>query len=90
MKKFLMLVVVAAMMAVSVPAAQAAHQSGGPMAGLIGCCFGIRTAAAWNDGKDLSIRDILDLIVVGRIWSAISGWGGTSTSDLRSEGSQYY
>lgn len=90
MKKYLTLAIVAALLAVSAPAAQAARQPGGAMAGLIGCCFGMRTAAAWNDGKNLGIRDILDILAIGRIWSAITAWGGTNTSDLHAEGPQYY
>lgn len=90
MKKYLTLAIVAALLAVSAPVQAAQREAGGPVAGLVGCCFGMRTAAAWNDGKQLSIRDILDLLWIGRIWSAITAWGGTTASEMHSSEPQYY
>lgn len=92
MKKIVLALTVAATMFAAVPAVHAenARTPGGFTAGLIGCCFGMRTAAAWNEGKSLGIRDILDLIFIGRIWSAITATGGTTTSDLHKEAPAYY
>ncbi|MGI6495172.1 MAG: hypothetical protein ACOX5G_03635 [Kiritimatiellia bacterium] len=90
MKKSLCLAIAGAVLALA-PMAQAAERvSGGLAGGAVGCCFGMRTAAAWNDGKKLHIHDILDLLWIGRIWSAIEGYGGTSTSDLHGEFPSYF
>ena len=55
------------------PAAVAAERNRGGFEGfLIGCCFGIRSGAAYNDGKDLHWREwirlipIADLVETGR------------------------
>lgn len=90
-KSILAIAMASALVACAAPAlADRDRQPGGVAGGLIGCCFGMRTAAAWNDGKGIGIRDILDLIVIGRIWSAIEGWGGTTTSQLHAESPAYY
>jgi hypothetical protein len=39
------------------PAVSAASGQGGFMGFLVGCCFGIRSGAAYNDGKDLHWRE---------------------------------
>ena len=87
MKKLLALALAAALFAA--PSAHA-HESGGLAGAFVGCCFGIRTAADWNDGKNINVRDILDLIWIGRIWSAVEGWSGTTRSDLHSAEPAYF
>lgn len=92
MKKFLALTLLAALIAA--PSAQA-REAGGLSGGLVGCCFGIRTAAAWNDGKNIEIREWLRIIpivgVVGAVWNMVDGWNGVTTDDLRkTAGEAYY
>ncbi|MBR3584277.1 MAG: hypothetical protein IKO01_12645 [Kiritimatiellae bacterium] len=75
------------------PAATAAD--GGIEGFIIGCCFGIRSAAAHNDGKDLHWREWIRLIpladIVGMVFDAVDGMNGMTTSRLASQyGSNYY
>ena len=77
----------------SAPAATAAD--GGIEGFIIGCCFGIRSAAAHNDGKDLHWREWIRLIpladIVGMVFDAVDGMNGMTTSRLASQyGSNYY
>ena len=58
------------------------ERRGGLMGGLYGCCFGLRGAAAYNDGKDVIAMEWIDTLLLGHIWSFIKGWQGTTTSDL--------
>ena len=92
MKKFLALSLAAAVLAAS--SAQA-RESGGFSGGIVGCCFGIRTAAAYNDGKDLHFREWLRLIpianLVGAVIDGLDGYSGVTTADLRAEkGAAYF
>jgi hypothetical protein len=92
MKKFLALTLLAALLAA--PSAQA-REAGGLAGGIVGCCFGIRTAAAWNEGKNLEIREWLRIVpiagIVAAIWNAVDGWNGVTTADLRKmAGEAYY
>lgn len=87
MKKIIAIAVLAAFLVA--PAVRAA-EAGGLGGACVGCCFGIRTVAAWNEGKKLHVRDILDLLSIGRIWSAISGYQGITTSDLQKEAPEYF
>lgn len=92
MKKLFILSLVA-MLSFSVMAAEPGaqqRQPGGIGAACVGCCFGIRTVAAWNEGKNLDIRDILDLLSIGRIWSAISGYQGITATQLHNQAPLYY
>ena len=62
---------------------------------LVGCCFGVRTAGEFNEGKDLHFRDwgrIIPLVsVVLAVWDGIQGYEGITTADLAEEyGSNYY
>lgn len=66
------------------------REPGGFVAGLVGCCFGIRTAAAYNSGKDLHIRDILELLTIGHIWSFFSAYGGMTSEDLHASDPAYF
>ena len=92
MKKFLALSLLAAFLAV--PSAQA-REAGGLAGGIVGCCFGVRTAAAWNEGKNLDIREWLRIIpivgIVAAVWNTIDGWNGITTAELRKvAGEAYY
>lgn len=87
MKKLLVLAGAVALLAM--PSAQA-REPGGIGAGLVGCCFGIRTAAAYNEGKSINIREWLQLIWVGHIWAAFEGYNGTTLSDLHNSEPAYF
>ena len=52
MKKIAIAALAALMLATAVPA-YAAPRRGGLVGGIVGCCFGIRTAGDYNDGKDI-------------------------------------
>lgn len=78
------------------PAAVAADRAVGGIEGfLIGCCFGIRSAAAHNDGKDLHWREWIRIIpiasIVGAVFDAVDGMNGMTTANLAAQyGSNYY
>lgn len=89
MKKTMAVVLASLMLALAVaPAANAAKQKqeGGVAGFLIGCCFGIRSAAAYNDGKDLHWREWITLIPIaslfGAIYDGVDGMNGVTTKDL--------
>ena len=66
-------------------AATRPERRGGLIGGLYGCCFGLRGAAAYNDGKDVVAMEWVDALLIGHIWSFIQGWQGTTTADLREQ-----
>jgi len=75
--------------------AQTANGRGGVISFFVGCCFGVRTAGAFNEGKDLHIRDWGRIIpyvgVVFAIWDGIEGAQGmTSTRLQQTYGAQYF
>ena len=78
------------------PAASAAGQGRGGFVGfLAGCCFGIRSGNAYNDGKELHFREWCRLIpyvnIVFMIWDGIDGAQGTTTAKLAKQyGATYY
>ena len=89
MKKTMAVVLASLMLALAAaPAANAAKQQGeGGIAGfLIGCCFGIRSAAAYNDGRDLHWREWIRLIpiagIFGEIYDGVDGMNGITTAEL--------
>ena len=96
MKKLLAFALVAALLVSAVPATQAQQQDRGGVIGLVvGCCFGIRTAGQFNEGKDLHFRDwgrIIPVVnIVLAVWDGIEGAQGITTSDLaRQYGSNYF
>lgn len=80
------------------PAASAADKGkgrGGFVGFIAGCCFGIRSGNAYNDGKEIHFREWCRLIpyvnIVFAIWDGIDGAGGTTTADLAAKyGATYY
>lgn len=93
MKKILAIALVAAIFTAA-PVAQA-REAGGLAGGIVGCCFGIRSAAAWNEGKNLDIREWLRIVpiagIVALVWNVVDGWNGVTTADLRAKaGAEYY
>lgn len=87
---------VVATLLLSVPSLQAESAKSGGIGGLIvGCCFGVRAAAAFNDGKDLHYRDWGRVIpvagVVFAVWDGFDGLQGKTTAQLRETyGTLYY
>jgi hypothetical protein len=93
MKKLIALALIASFLCTALaPAAFAVkeREAGGLAAGIVGCCFGIRTAAAYNSGKDLHVRDILELLWIGHIWSFFSAYGGMTAEDLHASDPAYF
>ncbi len=77
------------------PVASASSGRGGFMGLVAGCCFGIRAAAAYNDGKDIHWREWCQVIpyvgLVFAIWNGIDGANGVTTADLTARyGATYY
>lgn len=96
MKFVAMIMVVLMAFFAFVPAGMAAQKDSGGIEGfLIGCCFGIRSAAAHNDGKDLHWREWIRIIplanIVGAVFDAVDGMNGMTTKDLANQyGANYY
>ena len=83
MKKILVAAALAAVLAAPVMAAEASR--GGPMGFIHGCCFGLRGAAAYNDGKAITAIEWIDRFLLLDIYAAVRGWQGVTTSDLRTQ-----
>jgi hypothetical protein len=96
MKKTITVMVAALLLGlIARPAAAENPNRGGPMGFIAGCCFGIRTAAAYNDGKEVHWRQWCRLIpcvgVVFAIWDGVDGVNGVTTSDYAAKyGASYY
>lgn len=94
MKKVVALVLVAVMLFGGVSVVSAREQ-GGFLGFVVGCCFGIRSGAAYNEGKDLHWREWGLLIpvfslVVG-IMNGIDTYNGLTSKDLAAKfGASYY
>ena len=84
------------MLMVIAPAATAANSERGGFLGFIcGCCFGVRSGAAYNDGKDLHWREWALLIPfvgwVVAIINGVDGMNGLTTKDMAAKfGATYY
>ena len=94
MKKLIVAALATATLAMATSTVQA-REAGGLAGGIVGCCFGVRTAAAWNEGKNLDIREWLRIVpfagIVAAVWNTVDGWNGITTADLRQiAGEQYY
>jgi hypothetical protein len=64
---------------------------GGALGFVAGCCFGIRSGAAYNDGKDIHWREWLTLVPGVCIWNGIEAAKGMQTSDyVKAYGSAFY
>ena len=93
--KAIAILLVALMALLAVAPGAMARDNGGLAGGIIGCCFGVRSAAAYNDGKDLHWREWIRIIplasIVGAVFDAVDGMNGTTTKDLANQyGSNYY
>lgn len=94
MKKITTAAVAALMLATAVPVASAAPQRGGLVGGIVGCCFGIRTAADYNDGKDVSVHEWLRIVplvnIVVAVLDTIDGYRGVTRSELHAAEPTYF
>jgi hypothetical protein len=78
-----------------VPAPAVETQRGGFLGFIAGCCFGIRSGAAYNDGKDIHWREWCRLLpfagIVFAIWDGVDGASGVTTADYVARyGAHYY
>ncbi len=96
MKKLIIAALAATTLAMAVPSVQAETASGrgGCISGIIGCCFGIRAAGDYNDGKDISIREWLRIVpfvsFVVAIMDGLDGYNGKTRSELHAAEPQYF
>lgn len=95
MKKSILTALAVASLAMAVPsAAVAAHQQGGVVGGIVGCCFGIRAAGDYNGGKDISIREWLRIVpfvgFVVAIMDTVDGYNGKTRADLHAAEPAYF
>lgn len=96
MKKTIAMLMVGVMMLTAVSAqAKPSDGRGGVMGFIAGCCFGVRTAADYNDGKAIHWREWGRLIpyvgIIFPIWSGIDGAGGVTMETYADQyGSMYY
>ncbi len=81
------------------PAAEAAAAKGAGRGGFMGfisgCCFGIRSGNAYNDGKELHFREWCTIIpfvgFIFSIWNGVDCMQGVTTSDLAKQyGASFY
>lgn len=92
MKKLVAGALLAVLLLGSVGTVSAANDKRGGVMGLVaGCCFGVRSAAAYNDGKDIHWKEWIQLIGIGYILAGLDGLNGVTTSDLAKQyGSNFY
>ena len=93
--KLIASLLVAVMVLLACAPAVSAGEKGGFMGFLIGCCFGIRSGAAYNDGKDLHWREWVLLIPVASlvvaIMNGLDGMNGLTTKDMANQyGANFY
>lgn len=98
MKKIIACMLVALFTAATMVPAHAAKSKeprGGVAGFFVGCCFGIRAAADFNDGKNLHWRDWTPIVpyvgIIFNVWNGVDGASGTTTKDLSElYGSRFY
>lgn len=91
----LLMIVLMALFAVTPAMAKNAPRDGGIAAFFVGCCFGPRTGAAWNDGKNLHWTEWIRIVpivgIIGEILNGIDGMNGMTTADMaKTYGAMYY
>ena len=75
--------------------AMAVERRGGLLGFLGGCCFGLRTSGAYNEGKDIHWREWVMLVpfvgIVFAIWNGIDGANGITRGEYAKQyGAMYY
>lgn len=96
MKKIVvcLLVVVFFMSSVGIVSAQSKGR-GGFMGFISGCCFGLRSSGAYNEGKEIHWREWVKLVpflnIIFAIYDGSEGASGVTTKDLATRyGTMYY
>lgn len=95
MKKLVVLLVILALLASSLPVQAVAPGRGGLMGFIAGCCFGVRAAGDYNSGKEIHWREWVMLLpyinIIFAIWNGIDGANGVTKEDLAARyGAMYY
>ncbi len=94
MKKLIIAALAAATIAMAVPSTAVAHDKGGCVGGIVGCCFGIRAAGDYNDGKDISVREWLRIVpfvsFVVAIMDGLDGYNGKTRTELHAAEPAYF
>ena len=95
MKKLMVLMVAVALLAGTWSAPAVNPQRGGFMGFIAGCCFGVRTGAAYNDGKEIHWREWVMLVpianIVFAVWNGLDGANGWTSKDYATQyGTSYY
>ena len=89
MKKIIAGTLIASILATTAVQAAPAAGRGGFAGFFVGCCMGLRTGMAWNDGKDINTREILRLIPLVNIfvgvWDGMDIYGGKNTADFKAQ-----
>ena len=89
MKKIIALVALATVVSTSSFAQESTsrRQPGGIVGGCVGCCFGLRAAADYNDGKDIHWREWGKFIpyagIIFQIWDFLDGMNGVTRDEIR-------
>ena len=96
MKRLMSVIMLAALLGAGVLSTQAAaERRGGVMGFIAGCCFGVRSGSAYNDGKDLHWREWGLLIPLFNLYvlvvNGVDGANGVTTKDYATQyGASYY
>ena len=95
MKKFIAIIALAAVVTTGAFAQETAHPGGGLMGGIAGCCFGVRAAADYNDGKEIAVREWLQFVpivnIVIMVMNGIDGYNGVTRADYQAKyGTRYF
>ncbi len=88
MKKIIAGSLIASILATTAVQAAALNNGRGGVGGFfVGCCLGLRTGAQWNEGKDLTGRELCRFIPVVSyfvgIWDGIDTAQGRTTVELQ-------
>ncbi len=96
MKKVLSIFLTCILLSATVgPAMAQSEGRGGPMGFIAGCCFGIRAAGDYNEGKEIHWREWVTLVpyvgAVFALWNGIEAAGGMTTAEYSEKyGAMYY
>lgn len=96
MKKLIAVLLVGVMLSTGIAqTASAGEGRGGFMGFIAGCCFGIRAAGDYNEGKEIHWREWCGLIpyvgIVFAVWNGIDGANGVTTTEYAAKyGAMFY
>ncbi len=95
MKKLVALMMTGIVLSTATITQAAPEGRGGLMGFVAGCCFGIRSGGAYNEGKEVHWREWIMLVPVASlvvaVWNGIDGANGMTTADYAKKyGSAFY